>query len=267
MQDLGALAGGLSEANAINDDDVIVGFSTVASGAQRAVRWLNGQKLNLGTLGGRNSVATGVNDFGVIVGWSETAKGQHHAFIWQNGAMTDLGALAGGFSQASGINRAGKVVGWSSAKNGKNHAVSWKDGVIKDLGTDGRLSAEASAINTPGLITGSVGPFTDAVGEELDWSTPFIFQSGSFTLHGTREPASESNAINKDGTIVGSDVDPANPDSDERAWVIPAGGTWAYLPELAPGSSGASGINDFGTIVGSGATSSSFGHALLWRHQ
>jgi hypothetical protein len=124
----------------------------------------------------------------------------------------------------------------------------------------------ATAINTGGLITGIVGPFPDAEGEELDMSTPFIFD-GSFTLHATREPSSESKAINKDGTIVGSDIDERDEFSDERAWVIPAGGAFAYLPVLAPGSGTAAGINDFGTIVGSGPVNATEHHALLWRKQ
>jgi probable HAF family extracellular repeat protein len=266
MKDLGALAGGLSEAYAINDDDVIVGYSTVATGAMRAVRWQNGARLNLGTLGGKNSVATAVNDFGVIAGWSETTKGQRHAFVWQNGVMTDLGALQGGFSSAAGINRAGKVVGWSWTGS-YNHAVTWKNGVLKDLGTNGRLSSVAAAINTKGEITGSLGPYPDAEGEELDSSDPFVFLTDTWTVFHTRYTTSDARAINGVGTVVGSDIDLRDEEGRDRAWVRPAGGSAAYLPDLNPGNSVASGINDFGNIVGSSAAPSGFGRAVLWRHQ
>ena len=148
MKDLGALAGGHSEATAINDNGVIVGWSTIKSGASRAVRWKNGVRKNLGTLGGRNSQATGINEFGVIVGWAETPSGNRHAFIWKDGVMTDLGTLGGATSQANGISRGGIVVGHSLTASGERHAFRWKDGVFKDLGTFGRLSSIANAVNT-----------------------------------------------------------------------------------------------------------------------
>jgi probable HAF family extracellular repeat protein len=181
--------------------------------------------------------------------------------------MKDLGALGTGiFSSASGINRAGKVVGWS-AKGGKNHAVSWKNGVIKDLGTDGRLSSVATAINTAGQITGSVGPFPDAQGEELEMSDPFIYLNEVFTLFGTGQLSSSSNAINKDGTVAGYDSEANDENAFERAWVKRPGSSAAYLPTLVQGHSQAWGINDFGNIVGIGPAQSGSGHAMLWRHQ
>jgi probable HAF family extracellular repeat protein len=268
MKDLGGLAGGLSEAAAVNDSDVVVGYSTVAGGAQRAVRWQNGKITNLGTLGGRNSGALAVNDAGIIVGWSENAQGQQRAFIWQNGAMKELPALPGGaYASANGINKAGKVVGWSNNKNGKAHAVSWKSGVIKDLGTAGRQTSVAVAINTRGQITGSIGAYPDAVGEELDESDPFIYLNEVFTSFRTRQFTSEAQAINSDGVVVGYDEELRDPEGYVDAWVKPVGAQPFSLPKLAAGNSSARGINDFGNIVGSSDTKSGGSHAVLWRHQ
>ena len=175
MRDLGTLAGGQSEATAINDDGIVVGWSRVASGDMRAVRWKDGRKRNLGTLGGRNSEARGINAFGVIVGWSETASGARHAFLWSNGVMRDLGTLGGTMSQANAINRSGTVVGVSTTASGVRHAFRWKDGVFKDLGAMGRQFSYASAINTRGQIVGGLGPFPDAVGEELEMTDGFLY--------------------------------------------------------------------------------------------
>ena len=232
------------------------------------MRWQNGEKHSLGTLGGRNSEATAVSPTGVIVGWSETKAGEHHAFVWQNGTMTDLGVLAGSFSTAFGINRAGKIVGYSSTASGKNHAVVWKNGMIKDLGTNGRMSSVATAVNTRGQITGSVGAFPDAEGEELDASDPFLFQSDTWTMFGTRATTSSAHAISRDGIIVGDDIDLRDDSArGNNAWVRGVDGTVEYLPELAEGNGVAFGINNFGTIVGQTATPSSFAHAVLWRRQ
>jgi probable HAF family extracellular repeat protein len=265
MRDLGALAGGESEAHAINDADVIVGYSTVASGAQRAVRWQNGKILNLGSLGGRNSQATGINDVGVIVGWSQTTSGARHAFVWQGGVMKDLGTLGGRNSQAIGINHAGKIVGWSETASGKRHVASWKNGVISDLGTHGHQSAGAAAVNNPGQIAGSLGPAPDDV---LDAAYPFIFLAGTWTVFGTRQVESFATAINNAGVVAGYDADYRDAAASENPWVRAADGTLRYLPELTATSTSnaqAQGINKYGTIVGSSSNKAGWQVAVLWR--
>jgi probable HAF family extracellular repeat protein len=273
MHDLGALAGGKSEATAINDSDVVVGWSTLASGAQRAVRWQNGKITNLGSLGGRNSQATAINDLGVIVGWSETGNGKTHAFVWQNGTMRDLGTLGGEYSEALGINRAGKIVGRSSVASGESHAFTWKNGVFKDLGTDGHQGAAATAINTKGQIAGEVGPFPDAVGEELDQTYPFIFYQDTWTLIPGGGLTNETHAINNDGLVVGSAYDLRDDTFREDAWVSRPGAR-DILPPLTPGGIDenlANDINSFGTIVGmSTEVNGNYtgpNHAVLWRRQ
>jgi probable HAF family extracellular repeat protein len=270
MKDLGALAGGHSEATAINDDGVIVGWSRVLSGAMRAVRWQNGVRRNLGTLGGRNSQATGINVFGVIVGWSETASGHRHAFVWKNGVMTDIGTLGGSSSVATGINRGGAVVGASRTASGEIHAFKWKDGVFKDLGTRNTEFSEATAINTKGQIVGRLGPPLDAVGEELDWTSSFLYYQEVMRViaSGGSRPTTQALAISPGGIVVGIQ-------EDVRAEVEGAIDSWVWengvrqvLPELAPTSySGAHGVNLAGTIVGYSLNAAGRSRAVLWRRQ
>ncbi len=270
MKDLGALAGGTAEANDINSSDVAVGWSTVANGAQHAVRWENGKTKNLGTLGGRNSVATAINDAGIIVGYSDVKGGKRHAFVWQNGVMKDLGAPVGENSVALDINRAGKIVGASG-----NHAVTWKDSVFKDLGDNGREFATAAAINTKGQIAALVGPPPDAEGEERDATDPFIFYQDTWTPIGGSGPTNEVHAINKAGLVVGSGSDLRDETFRENAWVSQLGSLFfTELPLLTPGGideNRANDINSFGTIVGSSTEVNGNytgpNHAVLWRLQ
>jgi probable HAF family extracellular repeat protein len=267
MRDLGALAGGQSQALALNDAGVVVGSSTVLSGALRAVRWKDGVKKNLGTLGGRNSEATGINLAGVIVGWSETASGQHHAFVWRDGVLKDLGTLGGTWSHAYGINRAGRVVGYATTASGERHAVAWSNtGVVKDLGTHGRVSSLATAINDNGQMAGIIGPVPDAAGEELAFSNPFLFYQGTWTVFGTGQLSSDAWAISATGIIVGGDFTERDEEATEDAWAWEAG-VVTRLPELAPGHSGAYGVNQYGTIVGYGPSVTGASHAMLWRRQ
>ena len=273
MTDLGTLAGGQSEATAINDDGIIVGWSRVASGDQRAVRWKDGRKRNLGTLGGRNSEARGINTFGVIVGWSETASGARHAFMWKDGVMTDIGTLGGATAQANGINRSGTIVGGSMTASGERHAFRWKDGVFKDLGALGRQFSFAAAINTKGQIVGTLGPFPDAVGEELEMADGFLYYQEvmSYLPVAVNRLDISPRAISPEGLVVGQSFDVDDDPGEERAW-FSENGTSGRLPPLDPtiqldNHSGASGVNRAGTVVGYSNTKTGFSHAVMWRRQ
>jgi probable HAF family extracellular repeat protein len=254
---------------------VVVGWSNVANGAQRAVRWQNGKITNLGTLGGRNSEATAINDLGVIVGWSDTRAGTVHAFVWQNGVMRDLGTLGGTSSRAEDINRAGKIVGASTTASGERHAFTWKNGVFKDLGDRGHEFSAALAINTKGQIAGILGAGPDAAGEELDFTDPFIFYRDTWTFIAGGSVTNHTYAINDAGLVVGSGLDFRDEEGRERAFVSKPGSR-VLLPPLKPAPNGiyrnqARDINSFGTIVGSSTeligNFSGPMRAVLWRLQ
>ncbi len=265
MQDLGTLSGGLSEANAINDAGVVVGYSTLLSGAERAVRWQNGAKKSLGTLGGRNSRATDINQDGVIVGWSDTKSGDTHAFVYQNGVMKDIGTLGGKTSQAFGISNAGRVVGTSTTASGKRHAFAYANGKFQDLGDGGTRFGIATAIN--GRIVGIFGPPPGSEGADLDVVQPWVFSGGVFTGISVRLHAGFANDVNKDGIVVGKDEDERAFDP-AHAWVHPDGGPTQILPALAEnGLDSAEGINSFGTIVGYSETADGGFKAVIWRPQ
>jgi probable HAF family extracellular repeat protein len=85
MRDLGDLGGGTSRANAISNNVVVVGVSTVINGTSHAFRWTEAEgMIDLNTLLPPNSgwvliEATGVNDKGQITG-SGLHNGSRHAF-------------------------------------------------------------------------------------------------------------------------------------------------------------------------------------------
>lgn len=123
--------GGDSQARAINDRGVIVGYSTGPQGP-RAVRWVRGAIEELGTLGG-TSFAADVNLRGQIVGWSTDAAGTYHAFLWQEGRMQALPGLGGPNAFADAIEDDGDVVGHAYDTALQPRPVLWRAGRVHDL--------------------------------------------------------------------------------------------------------------------------------------
>ncbi len=212
---------------------------------------------DLGTLGGPQSFATDINNAGQVVGNSDLPLSgggglfTGHAFIWDSAhGMRDLGTLAGPFSAASGINDAGQVVGSSSTSSGPGatiHPVLWDSaGSVQDLGTLGGLFGFAAAINDVGQVVGKADTLSSA---PLVGGRAFLWDSGVMqdlgTLGGDNSVADD---INDAGQVVGQ--------AD-----IPTGGflgigSHAFLWD------GTSGMQDLGTLSGTGIFDTSSAHAI-----
>jgi probable HAF family extracellular repeat protein len=145
--------------SAINDSGHVAGFVDLGAAADATipVRW-NGttatplQALSGGTQGYAN-YANGINNNDQVVGTSWDGA-SIRPVRWDGTTVTDIGTLGGIGGEAYAINDAGAIVGISNTLNDEaQHATYWNGSTITDLGTLGGTSY-AYGINEVGQITG-----------------------------------------------------------------------------------------------------------------
>jgi probable HAF family extracellular repeat protein len=225
IENLGTLGGNFSYANAVNDDDEVVGFAYTAIpdpfsylglGTQaHAFRWYRGHMQDLGTLGGPDSWAAFVNERGQVVGWSYTDSTPNattgvptqHPFLWENGVMRDLSTLGGTLAVVASldgggggaINNRGQVVGTSYLKGDQTfHPFLWDRGVLTDLGTLGGDNGEAYWINDAGQIVGRADTSGSASHHAVLWDRGTMTDLGVATGF----PCSTAIDINQRGQVI-----------------------------------------------------------------
>jgi hypothetical protein len=228
--------------NAINNSGEIMGIDSL---------WTGKTWTSLGNLpGGTLSIAMGLNNDGQVVGHTMNGDGTFEdGYLWTpsspngaSGTMIDLGSFdttSPGSSRAVAINGHGWVTG--SAENddlngGAYHAFIW-------------------APSAPNATTGTM----------VDLGTLANNPSPGFT-------ASEGEAINSSGVVVGFSIPAASTGStgDAVIWQPGAGGTYTLsdLNSLIPSGTGwmlgeAKAINDNGLIVAYGSQNGGPTHVLL----
>jgi probable HAF family extracellular repeat protein len=202
--------GGFGSAEAINDENHIVGFLdySLASSDFHAFLYEHGHTHDLGALpGDQDSLAYAINNDNIVVGYS--ANEHVHAFVYDF-VMRPLGTLPGDTdSIAVAINNKGQIVGESyknvqsgTSEYSPSHAFLYERGQMHDIGSPPHTNvSSASGINKAGHIVGS------ASYETLTESGPThaFFYDGTMhdlgTLGGLQ---SYSAAINEADVIVGS---------------------------------------------------------------
>jgi probable HAF family extracellular repeat protein len=156
-----------SQANAINESGVVVGFDQIPSFI-KAYTWSEATgKVFLGADQGGEGYANGINDVGEVVGslkyYTDPSGTDLIATLWRS--ATDwirLGDFTGGAeqSEALDINNAGQIVGWGTAEAGKE-AFYWDElsGLVSlaslvDESLKGWKLLQANTINNLGWIGG-----------------------------------------------------------------------------------------------------------------
>lgn len=187
---------GYSEALAISETGLVVGFSTRDDGDSHAVLWDDGVLIDMGTLGGPVSHALDVNARGEAAGWAVTADGLMHAFRWSDGRMVDLtpGDVR---SRAHGIGPNGRVVGQVLGQFGEQQAAVWESGQQTLLPSLGGTESSAEGVNAAGDVVGWSAR-SDGRRRAVIWRDGAVSELG--TLGGNE---SFARAISESGTVVG----------------------------------------------------------------
>jgi probable HAF family extracellular repeat protein len=213
IQSIGDLGGGRSQPYAINNSNVIVGYSMpTGSAIQHPFVWYPASgMIDLGTLGGRYGWAHDVNDQNQVVGYAGDVNDDIHAFLWTaDNGMSDLGTLPGGSqSIAYGIDEGGKVVGAATVNSYEDHAFLWQPGAgMVDLGKlPGSEEAFAYDINNRGVI---VGASTIRISLYVYRDFAFIYRDGAMInlndliRAGSGWELNQANAINDRYQIAGT---------------------------------------------------------------
>jgi probable HAF family extracellular repeat protein len=243
-----------SFAQAINDENQIVGWGGTASGA---FFWQNFVVTDLGALPGNpGAQAEDINASGWIVGISSSPSGAR-AVLWKPKASggynppVDLGTLGGSSSEATAINGDGVIAG-SSALPGDagSHAVIWDaNGVIHDIQTIVGGSSIAWGMNDLGQV---VGQWDGPSNQQAFRYTPGTGAgTGMELLSGIGGPQGLAIDINGTGKVVGWSE--PSPGAGWRA-TLWEGGTATDLGTLGGSESVAIAITDDGRVVGRSTT-------------
>lgn len=210
-----------SEARAVNDSGVAVGYTTGAAAGtpERAVRWTAAGQMEMLPVPGPRSFAQDVNLRGEIVGSWHDASGQQRAYFWsaQTG-FVDIGTGGGIAATALGINQSGMVVGLAVTNEGYR-AWAWtpRSG-MRNLEWPGG-SRSAYAINRNGLVAG------DAIssagnGRLVRWRVSEFNSAPTVALAPGAWQTTEVDSITL--TAIGNDPEG---DALRYAWAFGDGGT------------------------------------------
>jgi probable HAF family extracellular repeat protein len=168
--DLGTLGGstGVSNAAAINNFGVVVGWTDYPARPHVAFRWQNGQMIALTGPGGaesrRPTVARDINDEGIVAGYADLSGDlNYEPLTWRNGAVDTLPLPSDRpIGQAFALNNAGDIIGRATAalyEIEQYRALLWRHGQVIDLNSlipsnSGWVLTDAAHISDSGHIVG-----------------------------------------------------------------------------------------------------------------
>lgn len=291
---LGTLGGNQSQAMALNQYGVVVGWAHDTNQNQRAFAWVNGNMSELSPLTNyETSVANDINDEMWIVGYSDRTNEsfEEHATLWTNGIPVDLGTLGGRWSKALSVNNRGTITGYSEPSNKTHNAIVWQGTHRIEVypfndSEEGRvkyswardINEHEQVIGRTHLYTGWGEAYRPFIWEDFNTNYAYDYPGEMDVLGTLGGWNGDAWSINEGGQVTGytymsNEVDrhmflvtPTN-----GIWKDPTPNTWwtnALMVDLGVLSNGTFSmgyaINDYGTMVGfSETTPGGSRHAVI----
>lgn len=254
-------ATGSGDALGVNAAGTVVGYYRDAEGNQRAFSWTgDGGLVELTPASTTGAFAFDINDSGQIVGTAFLPGDIHTAYTWNGGVAQPIPTPGGYQTAAYGISDTGQIVGAAVCTptqcSGLNPPVLWASpGSFQLLPASGT----AYAINDAGTVVGA----TQGPQGAWKWSASGGFQALA-NLGGQNAGAYDINAA---GYAVGQAFPQGSNGTHAVVWS--PDGQVTDLNTLVTDLTGweelfsATGINDFGQIVGYGSLTGGGEHAFL----
>jgi probable HAF family extracellular repeat protein len=256
--DLGTLGGNRSRASSINDDGVVIGSSTTATGQTHVFRYRDGLMTDLDPSSSQ-SFAVDVTRSGLVLWERNIGTGFYPVLGGTGGDPLDL-LEAYGLEGAGGMNNRGDIVGWRTSPPDGNHLTAYQAAVLVtaqstiNLGPFDEDRMHAWAINDSRQIV--VQAFRHGHGGD---GRTVLLQGGQvWEIWRVGEVRSDA-AINGSGQVVGR----LETDRGRRAFVFHEGRLTILDPLPGGDHSTAHDINDRGQIVGTSDLPDARGRAAV----
>lgn len=253
--DIGTLGGQSCWPTSISQAGHVTGRSTTPSGAEHAFLYFGGMT-DLTPSGATFSSGNSVNSMGQVSG-TLVLRNQYRAFLF-DGSLHDLGLGDGYGTHGGGINELGVSVGAIQQSDGNFRAFRY-DGSLHDLGKLSEGASAGSDINFAGVIAGYSSPLGSTS------TIHAIRYDGAFHDLGTLGQGfySRSSAINDDGLIAGYSMTFGFNFDSRHGFLY--NGALIDLGTLGGSFSEATGLNNFGHVVGSSSDAMGEPRAFLFK--
>lgn len=188
-----------SEAEELNAQGQVVGYSIDAAGRKRAVLWQNGTVIDLGTLGGDTAHAYAINNTGKIVGYSKNSQGNDKATAWNVGipGVTNIASRLPNECQALDVNNLGNVAGMCILSLSQYEAWYYGSSYIR---------SQSTGINDNNQTVGwseLTGNTTRAFWIDLNVGTTSLSRLGPSSDSTNSSDSTKAHEVNELGKIVG----------------------------------------------------------------
>lgn len=261
----------------INDYGTIVGsllsppINTVSYG-RGMVRYSNGAISTYNYPNAQDTFFSRRNDAGVTVGYYDTSHPYFHGIVLSGGKVVQVDYPTGQEKDTwlYGINKWGSIVGaylvWI---NGNIDTGSFKlqNGKFIHIKYPGSNSTDALSINDNGAIVGRYS--NTPLDNPAVHYHGFIFQNGQYKSiddpQGTAQYGTQLNDINVAGVMVGNWISEDSEGQDVPHAFIYKNGIFEHIHYPGALSTSASGINKYGTVVGTAAmpANNGFGYNVV----